>query len=152
RRYEIAQPNGGSLGTLLEVWVASADGSVTREVTTDETVQRDSPRWSPDCLKLVYERYTPTGLDIGTVNANGTGESLVTTDGFSTEEVQPTWQPLVGGGPVACAPIAPSSAPASPSTVVAAAGNGSATVSWAAPQNGGSPITSYRVTPSTGAP
>jgi Domain of unknown function (DUF1929)/Fibronectin type III domain/Kelch motif len=41
-------------------------------------------------------------------------------------------------------------APAAPTGVTAAAGNGSATVSWTAPSNGGSPITSYTVTPYIG--
>ena len=35
--------------------------------------------------------------------------------------------------------------------MTATAGNGSATVTWTAPANGGSPITSYTVTPSIGA-
>ncbi|MGO4189781.1 polysaccharide deacetylase family protein, partial [Pseudarthrobacter sp. TAF60_1] len=41
-------------------------------------------------------------------------------------------------------------APAAPAGVSATAGNASATVSWTAPNNGGSPITSYTVTPRTG--
>ena len=41
-------------------------------------------------------------------------------------------------------------APAAPTNVTATAGNGSATVSWTAPSNGGSPITSYTVTPFIG--
>jgi hypothetical protein len=47
------------------------------------------------------------------------------------------------------APVTPT-APATPSGVSAVAGNQSATVSWAAPFNGGSPITSYTVTPFIG--
>ena len=43
-------------------------------------------------------------------------------------------------------PAAPT-APGAPSGVTATAGNQSATVSWSAPANGGSPITSYTVTP-----
>ena len=43
-------------------------------------------------------------------------------------------------------PTAPT-APLAPTGVSATAGNGSATVSWTAPANGGSPITSYTVTP-----
>ena len=39
--------------------------------------------------------------------------------------------------------------PAAPTNVTATAGNASATVSWTAPNNGGSPITSYTVTPET---
>ncbi|MGZ4330330.1 MAG: fibronectin type III domain-containing protein [Solirubrobacteraceae bacterium] len=47
--------------------------------------------------------------------------------------------------------IAPTlSAPAAPSGVSAVAGNGSATVSWTAPSDGGSPITSYTITPYMG--
>jgi hypothetical protein len=45
---------------------------------------------------------------------------------------------------------APATAPAAPTGVVATAGNGSATVSWTAPASGGSPITSYTVTPFAG--
>jgi hypothetical protein len=41
-------------------------------------------------------------------------------------------------------------APAAPGSVTATAGNGSASVSWTAPNNGGSPITSYTVTPYIG--
>lgn len=45
---------------------------------------------------------------------------------------------------------APPTAPSAPSAVTATAGNGAATVSWNAPANGGSPITSYTVTPYIG--
>jgi hypothetical protein len=45
---------------------------------------------------------------------------------------------------------APPTVPAAPSAVTASAGNGSATVSWTAPGNGGSPVTSYTVTPHAG--
>jgi Domain of unknown function (DUF4082)/Fibronectin type III domain/Bacterial Ig domain len=41
-------------------------------------------------------------------------------------------------------------APGAPTAVTATAGNGSATVSWTAPGNGGSAITSYTVTPYVG--
>jgi hypothetical protein len=57
----------------------------------------------------------------------------------------------VGTGPASAAsaavtPAAPT-VPAAPTGVTATAGNASATVSWTAPANGGSPITSYTVTP-----
>lgn len=60
----------------------------------------------------------------------------------------------VGTGPPspasdAVTPAAPT-APAAPSGVAATAGNASATVTWTAPGNGGSPITSYTVTASLG--
>ena len=57
----------------------------------------------------------------------------------------------VGTGPAsapsnAVTPTAPT-APGTPTGVTATAGNGSANVSWTAPSNGGSAITSYTVTP-----
>ncbi len=61
---------------------------------------------------------------------------------------------LNSNGVPAVAPIisvsSPATAPAAPSGVTAVALNGSATVSWTAPDNGGSPITSYTVTPYVG--
>jgi hypothetical protein len=47
-------------------------------------------------------------------------------------------------------PPPPPTAPAAPTGVSATAGNGSAQVSWTAPSNGGSAITSYTVTPFIG--
>ena len=60
----------------------------------------------------------------------------------------------VGTGPASAAsnavtPTAPT-APAAPTGVTATAGNASAQVSWTAPANGGSAITSYTVTPFIG--
>lgn len=55
------------------------------------------------------------------------------------------------GVPSVSAPVrilaAPPSAPAAPTNVTATPGSGSATVSWSAPANGGTPVTSYQVTP-----
>jgi hypothetical protein len=45
---------------------------------------------------------------------------------------------------------AAATAPAAPTGVSATAGNARATVSWTAPNNGGSPITSYTITPYAG--
>ena len=44
---------------------------------------------------------------------------------------------------------APPTAPAVPTGVTATAGDKSAVVTWSAPANGGSPITSYTVTPTS---
>jgi Domain of unknown function (DUF1929)/Fibronectin type III domain len=57
----------------------------------------------------------------------------------------------VGTGPASApsgqvTPAAPT-APAAPGSLTATAGNQSATVSWSAPANGGSPITMYTITP-----
>ena len=52
--------------------------------------------------------------------------------------------------PSAAVTPAPPTVPGAPTAVAAGAGNAAATVSWAAPSNGGSPITSYTVTPYIG--
>ncbi|HET7740300.1 MAG TPA: fibronectin type III domain-containing protein [Mycobacterium sp.] len=61
----------------------------------------------------------------------------------------------VGSGPASAPsnPVTPTAltAPAAPTAVNATAGNAQATVTWAVPNNGGSPITSYTVTPYIGA-
>jgi hypothetical protein len=59
-----------------------------------------------------------------------------------------TWQ--VAAIVLKGAPQAAPTAPGPPTGVTATAGNGSATVSWTAPPDGGSPITSYTVTPYIG--
>ncbi|MGD0880744.1 MAG: fibronectin type III domain-containing protein [Acidimicrobiales bacterium] len=48
------------------------------------------------------------------------------------------------------ASVTPNSAPGAPTDVVATAGNGTATVTWTAPSNGGLPITGYTVLATTG--
>ena len=57
----------------------------------------------------------------------------------------------VGTGPASApsSPVTPTAptAPVAPSNVTATAGNQSATVSWSAPANGGSPISMYNITP-----
>jgi Fibronectin type III domain/Glyoxal oxidase N-terminus/Kelch motif len=53
------------------------------------------------------------------------------------------WEVLAATGP-------PPTSPGAPTGVTATPGNGSATVSWTAPNNGGSPIASYTVTPYIG--
>ncbi|MEZ2391338.1 fibronectin type III domain-containing protein [bacterium RCC_150] len=63
-----------------------------------------------------------------------------------TTSVQTVAQALAGGA----TPPPTATAPAAPTGVTATAGNGSATVSWTAPGNGGSAITSYAVTPHAG--
>jgi hypothetical protein len=54
----------------------------------------------------------------------------------------------IGNGPASApsAPVTPATVPGAPSGVTATPGAGSATVSWTAPTNGGSPITGYTVT------
>ena len=73
-----------------------------------------------------------SGISYGlNIQSNGS----ITTDDYSMIDVSP----------------ATPTAPAAPTGVAATAGNASAVVSWTAPANGGSPITSYAVTLRPGA-
>ncbi len=58
----------------------------------------------------------------------------------------------IGNGPTSApsAAVTPATVPGAPTAVTATASNASAAVSWTAPSNGGSPITSYTVTASPG--
>ena len=66
-------------------------------------------------------------------------------DGSPTPDNTWTWL-----DDVAMTTSAPPTPPTAPTGVTATAGSGSATVSWTAPSNGGSPITAYTVTPFIG--
>jgi putative nucleotidyltransferase with HDIG domain len=52
-----------------------------------------------------------------------------------------------GGGPGGTTPTAPMTVPSAPTGVSVVSGNAQVTVSWSAPNDGGSPVTSYTVTP-----
>ena len=102
----------------------------------------------------------------------GSGQALtsqwVDSSAGDTFWVQNTTAPTtVAGAPVTVNDVAPvadrwnlaaieikgpanPTAPAAPSGVTATAGNATATVSWTAPANGGSPITGYTITPYIG--
>jgi hypothetical protein len=86
-----------------------------------------------DMELLAEDRVLPAG---STVSATaGTGAST-------------TW--LMAVLVLRAATVATPTAPAAPGAVNAVAGNASATVTWSAPGDGGSPITSYTVTPYIG--
>ncbi|WP_404502035.1 fibronectin type III domain-containing protein, partial [Arthrobacter sp. GAS37] len=85
---------------------------------------------------------TSTGILSGTPTTAGPATfTLTATNGTSPDAVTP---------PLTITVTATATAPSAPTGVTATAGNASASVSWTAPANGGSPITSYAVTPSTG--
>ncbi len=117
-----APPDGGSAITSYRI--TPYIGTVAQ---TPTTISGGPPSTST----------TVTGL------TNGTAYTFTVTAGNG-----------VGLGPASAAsaavtPTAPT-APGAPTGVLAAAGNGTANVSWTAPSNGGSPITSYTVTPYIG--
>ena len=61
-----------------------------------------------------------------------------------------TWNGFSSSGGGTLSAFAIPTAPGAPTGMAETAGNGSATVTWTAPSNGGSPITSYAVTPYVG--
>jgi hypothetical protein len=95
-----------------------------------------------------------TALAPTTVSAPATSATLTGLTNGLTYTFKVTATNSIDSGPASAAsnavtPSAPT-APAAPTGVSAIAGNGAATVSWTAPGNGGSPITSYTVTPFIG--
>jgi Fibronectin type III domain len=95
---------------------------------------------------------TPSGIsdllvEDKLVNTGQTANATVTT-GSNTHWLMATiaLKPASADGPPP-----PPQVPGAPTGVSASAGNQSATVSWTAPGDGGSPITSYTVTPYIGA-
>ncbi len=92
---------------------------------------------------------TPTTIT-GTPPATGTTITGLTNGTPYTFTVTAT--NTVGNGPASehSSAVTPSTVPAAPSAVKASAGNAGATVTWTAPANGGSAITSYTITPYVG--
>src|SRR5947199_68970 len=80
-----------------DICLINTDGSGFVQLTT--SLADDSwPAWNPDGTKIAFQsnrNLTPGGnasqLDIYVINADGTGETRLTTD--TTNEAQPAWSP-----------------------------------------------------------
>jgi hypothetical protein len=122
-------------GSATVSWTAPADGNspITRYTITPATGATT---------------LTPTVI---TGNPPATGATITGLANGTSYTFTVTATNAIGTGPASAAsnavtPTAPTP-PGAPTGVTATAGNGSATVSWTAPGNGNSPITSYTVTP-----
>ena len=51
-------------------------------------LERQRPSWSPDGTRIAFAAGSSTAQDLYLVNADGSGETLVTTNGRN-----PTWRP-----------------------------------------------------------
>lgn len=88
-------PDGESIafvstrGDVSQVFVANADGSEVRQVTTDPA-PKSNPSWSPDGRRIVFSAGDEKN-DLYVMNADGTGLQQITeTPG---DNVTPAWNP-----------------------------------------------------------
>lgn len=126
--------------------------------TQGQTLTASNGSWNGSPLSYAYQwrRCDSTGSSCANINgATGGSYALATGDVGNTVDVVVTATNAGGKASAASAQTATVTAnttvPGQPTNVVATGGNGSATVSWSAPSDGGSPITSYTVTPYVGA-
>jgi TolB protein len=81
-----------------EIFSGNYDGGPATQLTNN-TVDDDDPAWSPDGKKIAFSRFNAsnTNEDIWTMNADGTGQTLVAWGGTLTNPpsdlAQPTWSP-----------------------------------------------------------
>jgi TolB protein len=68
------------------IWSVNPDGTAFRQLTSSGF--DTDPSWSPDGTRLAFVRATACCNDIYVVNADGSGEQLLRTDGQT-----PTWSP-----------------------------------------------------------
>lgn len=125
--------------TATVTWTAPASNGGTPITSYTVTPYAGATAQAP---RTVSGNPPATTLNV-TGLANGTAYTFVVTANNAVG---------VGAASVASSAVtpAPPTAPAAPTNVAATRGNASATVTWTAPANGGSAITSYRVTPYLG--
>jgi hypothetical protein len=149
----IPQLGQATVGVLGRVGAASlvVSGAVavgTVKPTTDSTV---AP--SPSQVALPNGTSSPAPGVIGPGSLRPAGVSTVDPAGSSTTTVASTGSSsttVAGGGTTTTVAGSLATSPSTPTDVTAVGGNGEVTVSWSAPNDGGSPITSYVVTPYLG--
>jgi len=73
-----------------EVYVISADGSMTRRLTTDNTLDQ-WPAWSPDGTQIIWVSWRNGSSQIFRANADGTDTRPLTSAGTTVAE--PVWSP-----------------------------------------------------------
>ena len=129
--------------------IAATAGDKSAKVTWSAPANGGSPITSYTVTPFVGSVAQPTTVITGTPPATSATVTGLTDGTAYTFTVTATNG--VGTGPQSApsnqvTPVAPT-VPGAPGSVTATAGNQSASVSWSAPANGGSPITSYTVSP-----
>jgi uncharacterized repeat protein (TIGR01451 family) len=72
-----------------EIWVANADGSGSRPLTTSNA--NFHPAWSPDGGRIAFDGFETSGVDILVVSAQGGPAHRITTD--PAFDLRPAWSP-----------------------------------------------------------
>jgi Tol biopolymer transport system component len=63
----------------LKIYISDSDGSNTRQLTKDETLDETGPAWSPDGQRIAFYAYGNDGFaDIYLINADGSGRQNLT--------------------------------------------------------------------------
>ena len=72
-----------------QIWTANGDGSDPQQLTSPTSPAFDAdPSWSPDGTRIAFSRGSSSARDLYIVNANGSGATLLATNGED-----PTWSP-----------------------------------------------------------
>jgi len=72
-----------------EIWVAAADGSGMKRLTSFRGARLERPRWSPDARRIVFSARVPARSDLYAVSADGGAPERLTDE--KTDAVAPSW-------------------------------------------------------------
>jgi Tol biopolymer transport system component/DNA-binding winged helix-turn-helix (wHTH) protein len=73
----------------VAIWVAAADGSEPRQLTSHQWNWQGSPNWSPDGRTIAFDAHDPDGIHVWTIPAEGGTPRRVTKP--TGDQTTPTW-------------------------------------------------------------
>ena len=73
----------------VAIWVAAADGSQPRQLTSHRGGWQGSPNWSPDGRTIAFDVHDPDGIHVWTIPAEGGTPRRVTKP--TGDQTTPTW-------------------------------------------------------------
>ena len=86
RRIAFASGRSGEFA----IWVAAADGSDPRQLTSHQWIWQGSPNWSPDGRTIAFDAYDPDGhVHVWTIPAEGGTPRRITKP--TGDQTVPTW-------------------------------------------------------------